>query len=112
MKRSHLRLASLIAAFGLLAVVLSLWMTQPAQSSELKTQTGQSHYVLCTSSAHSVYLAEGKTKFSGSATGSTAFADSASNHFLKQNWTDLGAHRTTSANSLAPLWLLNRSLLI
>jgi hypothetical protein len=111
MKLRHLRLASLIATFGLLAVVLTLWMKQPAESSELKTRSVQAQHVLCTTSANSFYLVEFKTKFSGVATGNTVFA-SAGNQFFQKNRTDLVTHKVVGDNSSPPLWLLNRSILI
>ena len=112
MKRNHLTVTSLIAAFGLLAMVFTLWMRQPAQDNQIKAKSAPAHHVLCASST-SFYIAEVKSKFSGLALGNALFGFIANNllsHKKPTEW--VLVHHNASANPSPPLWLLNRALLI
>jgi len=112
MKRKHLRLVSLIAAFGMLALVLSLFVKQPVQSAQLKVEDTQSRQTICAGVSSSLYLAEVKPRFSGVATGNTVHA-TVNNVVCPQKLICFVALNTPSTiNVSPPLWLLNRSLLI
>jgi hypothetical protein len=112
MKRNHRQLISVIATFGLLAVMFSLWFKSPVQANELKIKSAAAQHVLCASSNSSFYLAEVKTKFSGAFTGNALYVI-ATNPFCQSKLTDsVLLSKKVSANASPPLWLLNRSLLI
>jgi hypothetical protein len=112
MKRQYLKSISLIASFGILALVLSLWIKQPVQSAEINVDRTQKQQVFCAGASSSFYLAEIKPRFSAVASGSASNAI-VSNLAFDHTVTKFAVldERIVPAAS-PPLWLLNRSLLI
>lgn len=111
MKFRHLALVSIVAAFSLLAFVLSTWMKPfNIQSTE---QIGHSEQILCrVPTSSSVYLAEVKPKLA-------AFGNAAVSVFglslLLPQQKSVGSFepREIAVSDVPrPLWLLHRSLLI
>jgi hypothetical protein len=112
MERKYLKSISLIATFGMLALVLSLWTKQPAQSAEINGEVTHKKQTYCSSASNTFYLAEIKPRFSGISAGSTV-------HAITSNVASL--HKIIEFNlpsefsllrGSPPLWLLNRALLI
>lgn len=112
MQREQRSFISLIATFGMLAFVLSLWVKPPVPSAESDVQKTHKHQVFCAGASSSFYLAEIKTRFSGTATNNPAFVVAIVPSFRQKivHFTPDDNLETRSASP--PLWLLNRSLLI
>lgn len=112
MRRKHCRWISLIAMFGILAVMLSWWAKDPVQTAELDLHPAQKHQLICTGASSSLSLAEFKPKLSGIASGASLPVASFSRYF-EQNEIISVAHRgSDELHPSQPLWLLKRALLI
>lgn len=113
MKRRHLGLISVVAAFSLLAFVFSTWMKPLSNFSPQQISQSERIYNFVPTSA-SVHITAVKPRIAGCSGGGSTSLSAAVALILSQNqkFSQFDRNFTTAVNAPRPLWLLNRSLLI
>jgi|AGTN01.2.fsa_nt_gi hypothetical protein len=112
MKGRRLALVSVVAAFSLLAFVLSTWMKPLSNYSPQQISHSERIYNFVPTSA-SVHITAVKPRIAGVTGGSTLLISILLLTLPQdQKFSQLDRHYAFVANAPRPLWLLNRSLLI